>query len=94
MNTEMILKLAESVDDECGQENGPGSEWLTMFAEKLSENRKVVLLRATYDLLKKCEESPYVLNAIETTVFYDDAECDGMCLANEIANELGLEEIG
>jgi hypothetical protein len=51
-----------------------------------TENRKDVLLGATYDLLKKIQESLYVLNALETTVFYDDVECDGMCLANEIAN--------
>lgn len=35
-----IFRLAELIDDEYGRENGPGSEWLTMFAEKLSEKYK------------------------------------------------------
>ncbi len=30
-----IYKLAEDVDRECGSVNGPGSEWLRVFAEKL-----------------------------------------------------------
>jgi hypothetical protein len=57
------------------------------------ENRKDVLLKAAYDLLKTCHESHYVLNALSTTVFYDGVECDGGCLANDIAHELGLEEL-
>jgi hypothetical protein len=57
------------------------------------ENRKDVLLKAAYDLLKTCHESHYVLNALETTVFYDETDCDGYCLANDIAAELGIEEL-
>lgn len=49
------------------------------------EDRKIVLLRAAYDLLKK---HPI---AQECLVFYDDAECDGMCLMEDIANELDIE---
>ena len=56
------------------------------------EDRKVVLLRAALDLLKKCGEGPYVKNVLHETVFYDDAECDGGCLANDIALELDMEE--
>ena len=62
--------------------------------ENEDENRKDILLKAAYDLLKKCNESHYVLNVLYETVFYDDAECDGYCLGNDIAIELGLEEIG
>ena len=54
-------------------------------------NRKEVLLRAAYDLLTKCERSRYVLNANETTIFYDGAECDGSCLREDIAIELDID---
>lgn len=57
------------------------------------ENRKDVLLKAAYDLLKNCHDSHYVLNVLETTVFYDDTDCDGYCLANDIADALGLDEL-
>lgn len=55
-------------------------------------DRKEILLKAAYDLLKKCDDSFYVLDALTTTVFYDDAECDGGCLMSDIADELGIEE--
>lgn len=58
----------------------------------MNEDRKVVLLKAAYDLLKKCGEGPYVKNAYEVTVFYDDADCDGYCLMEDIAIELDLEQ--
>lgn len=56
------------------------------------QDRKDVLLKATYDILKKCEESYYVLNALEVTANYDGTECDGYCLMEDIALELGIEE--
>ena len=54
-------------------------------------DRKIILLKACYDLLNKCDEGPYVQNALEVTVFYDEADCDGNCLMDDIAHELGLE---
>jgi hypothetical protein len=54
--------------------------------------RAETLLRATYDLLKKCNNGPFGKNALEETVFYDGADCDGFCL-NDIAIELGLDEL-
>jgi hypothetical protein len=63
------------------------------LVQALDSERKDVLLKATYDLIKTCDDSHYVLNVCSTTVFYDDAECDGYCLANDIANVLGLEEL-
>lgn len=54
--------------------------------------RYSILLRAAYDLLKKCEQSSYVLDALETTIVYDEAECDGYCLMNEIKDLLEIEE--
>lgn len=56
------------------------------------ENRLKVLLKATYKLLKKQDDSRYVLNLLEESVFYDEAECDGYCLMEDIASELMLEE--
>lgn len=49
-------------------------------------NREQELLVATYELLKKQNESPYVINILETTVNYDNAECDGYCLMEDIEN--------
>lgn len=51
----------------------------------MDEDRKTVLLRAALELLKKCEEGPYVVHAPAVEVFYDDTMCDGACLANDIA---------
>ena len=47
-------------------------------------DRKTVLLQACYDMLKKCDQ-------MDTTVFYDGAECDGACLLEDIGIELGEE---
>lgn len=59
--------------------------------EKENERAKV-LLKATLDLLQKQKESHYVLNLLENTVFYDNAECDGYCLFDDIENFFELLE--
>ena len=51
-------------------------------------DRAKILLIATKELLEKQEESFYVLNILEQTVFYDDAECDGYCLKDDIIDFL------
>lgn len=56
------------------------------------EDRKTTLLKACRDLLKKQDNSPYVLNLLSETVHYDEADCDGYCLLNDIENELELED--
>ena len=53
------------------------------FMENTLERSKT-LLEATYNLLNKQCDSPYVLNLISETIDYDDAECDGMCLMEDI----------
>lgn len=58
----------------------------------MKKDRKKILLRAAYDILKKCDDTPYVVSPIETIVYYDKAECDGAQLMEDIANELGLPE--
>lgn len=60
------------------------------FSEK--PDRKLVLLKAAYDLLKECDKGPYVKNALAVEVQYDDTTCDGLCLMEDIAAELGIED--
>ena len=43
-------------------------------------------------MLKKCADSHYVLSPMETTVFYDEADCDGSCLMGDIASVLEIPE--
>lgn len=52
------------------------------------ELRARELLKAAVDLLGKQKESNYVLNLLEETVYYDDAECDGYCLMEDICHLL------
>ena len=54
------------------------------------KDRMEVLLKASWDMLKKCHDSYYVISPMETTVHYDDADCDGHCLMEDIAIELNL----
>lgn len=58
--------------------------------EQLKEQNKraKVLLKATLDLLQKQKDSRDVLNLLETTTFYDEADCDGECLLNDIEDFL------
>ena len=56
----------------------------------VNEDRKKVLLKAAYDILVKCDKGPYVVNALEQTAFYDETDCDGYCLKDDIYNELEL----
>lgn len=55
-------------------------------------NRKDILLRAAYDLLKRSTEDHYVREATAIEVRYDEADCDGYCLMADIASELDLED--
>jgi len=47
------------------------------------------LLKATRDILTKCDQSHYVLDVMSTTAIWDNAECDGGCLLSEINDILG-----
>lgn len=48
------------------------------------ESREVTLLKAVWQLLDKQKNSPCVLNLLTETVFYNEAECDGYCLSDDI----------
>ena len=54
--------------------------------------RYETLLKAAYELLKKQEKSEYTLDLLSETVFYDESDCDGYCLMEDIAIELDLED--
>jgi len=72
-------------------------EWFLVVVNdevKLTEEHQrqsLVLLQATLDILNKCDEGSYVKNVMETTAIWDDVECDGYCLKEEI--EQLLEEL-
>lgn len=57
------------------------------FTEWLRElQRARVLLKATHDLLKAAERNPYVEDVLSMLVYYDEANCDGYCLMEDIEN--------
>lgn len=60
----------------------------------MSDNpdRKEVLLRAAYDLLRRSTQSHFVQEATSILTYYDGANCDGYCLMEDIANELELDD--
>ena len=66
----------------CAEEHRQLAEWLNEL------KRARVLLRATYELLMKQNDSGYVLNLLSEIIFYDEAECDGCCLMEDIENLL------
>ena len=55
-------------------------------------DRKTTLLRAAYDLIKRSTESPYVEETGSILVRYDSANCDGYCLMEDIADEIGIDD--
>jgi hypothetical protein len=59
--------------------------------ERINEDRKDTLLRAAYDILKRCSEGPYVVSPSEVCARWDNANCSGDCLMEEIACLLELE---
>ena len=58
----------------------------------MSEDRRAILLRAAYDLLKRSTQTHYVCEATHIMTRFDDANCDGYCLMEDIATELGLDD--
>ena len=55
-------------------------------------DRKDVLLRAAYDLIKRSSMNHFVEETGSIYIHYDEADCDGLCLMSDIMDELGLEE--
>ena len=48
------------------------------------------LLRATWDILTRCDDSPVVLDVSEVQARYDGTNCDGRCLKDDIGCYLDL----
>ena len=57
------------------------------------EDRAITLLRATLELLCKYENSSYA-DVLGETAYYDEADCDGYCLMDDISNYLDYEVKG
>lgn len=55
-------------------------------------NRAKVLLRAAYDLIKRNDSNRFVEAAGETVVMYDDCNCDGITLMEDIMYLLDLPD--
>ena len=55
------------------------------------QEQSLKLLKATLDILKQCNESAYVKDVMEVTAIWDEAECDGNCLMEEV--EALVEEL-
>lgn len=66
----------------CAEDHRQLANWLKEL------KRAKELLEATYELLEKQKNNPYVLNLLAETIFYDEAECDGSCLMEDIENLL------
>lgn len=60
--------------------------------DKEDFKRAKVLLKAMCDMMKKQDNSRYVLNIFETTAVWDNAECDGYCLYEEAKELIGYED--
>lgn len=60
-------------------------------AVKFSDRAKE-LLKACAELLNKQDESPFILNLLDELVYYDECECDGNCLLEDIENLLKFGE--
>lgn len=57
----------------------------------MDNERMITLLKATAEYLKNVRESCYS-DALTVTAFYDDADCDGYCLLDDIQSELQFVE--
>ena len=55
----------------------------------MDTERMITLLKATAEYLKNVRNSPYS-DALTVTAFYDDTDCDGYCLLDDILAELEL----
>lgn len=56
------------------------------------ENRAETFLKACLELLEKQKNSGIVLNLLNETVHYDEADCDGYCLMDDIQAYLEIGE--
>ena len=87
MKLEEIIRRYETLADyDCysdkQREKSEEYDEIVKYLELLKRSK--TLLKATYALLKKQESNSYVLNLLSETIYYDEAECDGSCLMDDI----------
>lgn len=58
----------------------------------MDTERMITLLKATAKYLNNVRESIYS-DALTVTTYYDEADCDGYCLLDDIQAELGLIDV-
>lgn len=58
----------------------------------MSEDRRDILLKAAYDILKVCDQGIYVRNVLVMTAEWDGLKKNGSCLMDEIAELLIIDE--
>lgn len=51
---------------------------------KQQQERALILLKATINILDECEKGAFVKNVFEQTATWDGVECDGYCLHEEL----------
>ena len=54
--------------------------------------RALILLKAARDLLDRQRGTPHVLDLTFETVWYDEAQCDGFCLFDDINCLLEMDD--
>ena len=87
MKLEEIIRRYENLADyDCysdkQREKSEEYDEIVKYLELLKRSK--TLLKATYELLKKQESNFYVLNLLSETTYYDESECDGSCLMDDI----------
>lgn len=87
MKLEEIIRRYENLADyDCysdkQRERSEEYDEIVKYLELLKRSK--TLLTATYELLKKQKSNSYVLNLLSETIYYDEAECDGSCLMDDI----------
>ena len=58
----------------------------------MMKTRADELLKACQELLMKQQNSLYILNLLDETVFYDESECDGNCLLEDVNTYFEIRE--
>lgn len=85
MNDTKIIETLEYIKTFEEQSYGANKIALDKAIEAIKFNSRArVLLDACAKLFNKQNESFYVLNLLEETVYYDECDCDGNCLWEDI----------
>ena len=93
MDSYRVIELLEYIKTFDEHKSGATKIALDKAIESIKFNlRAEELLNACIELLNKQNESSYVLNLLDELIHYDDCECDGKCLLEDIQNLLECRE--